>query len=74
MAFSAASHQSSSMSRFQLLHILRDLREERRAIGWKGLLKRRGWKLVLVAVVFYVVRDVILYVLIPLAVVVGITK
>ncbi len=62
------------MSRFQLLHILRGLREERRAIGWKGLLKRRGWKLVLVAVVFYVVRDVILYVLIPLAVVVGITK
>ena len=62
------------MSRFQLLHILRGPREERRAIGWKGLLKRRGWKLVLVAVVFYVVRDAILYVLIPLAVVVGITK
>ncbi len=62
------------MSRFQLPHILRGLREERRAIGWKGLLKRRGWKLVLVAVVFYLVRDVILYVLIPLAVVVGIAK
>ena len=62
------------MSRFQLLHILRELREERRAIGWKGLLKRRGWKLVLVVVVVYVVRDVILYVLLPLAVVVGIAK
>ena len=43
-------------------------------MGWKGLLKRRGWKLVLIVVVFYVVRDVILYVLIPIAVVVGITK
>lgn len=62
------------MPRLQLLHTLRGLREERRAITWKGLLKRRGWKLVLVVVVFYVVRDVILYVLIPLAVVVGITK
>ena len=62
------------MRRFQPPHILRDLREERRAMGWKGLLKRRGWKLVLIAVVFYVVRDVILYVLIPMAVVVGITK
>ncbi len=62
------------MRRFQLPHNLRDLREERRAMGWKGLLKRRGWKLVLIAVVFYVVRDVILYVLIPIAVVVGITK
>ena len=62
------------MSSFQLLHIFRGLREERLAIGWKGLLKRRGWKLVLVVVVVYVVRDVILYVLIPLAVVVAITK
>ncbi len=62
------------MSRFQLMHILRGLREERRSIGWKGLLRRRGWKLVLVVVVFYVVRDVILYVLIPLALVAGITK
>ena len=43
-------------------------------MGWKGLLRRRGWKLVLIVVVFYVVRDVILYVLIPIAVVVGITK
>ena len=62
------------MSKFQLLRFLRGLREERRSIGWRRLVKRRGWKLVLVVVVFYVVRDVILYVLIPLAVVVGITK
>ena len=62
------------MSRFQLLLTLRWLREERRAIGWKVLLKRRGWKLVLVVVMIYLVRDVILYVLIPLAVVMSITK
>ena len=62
------------MSRFQLLPFLSGLREERRSIGWKGLLTRRGWRLVLVVVVFYVVRDMILYMLIPLAVVAGITK
>ena len=50
---------------------LRTLRDERRAHGWKGLGRRRGWKLVLVFVAFYLIRDVILYVLIPLAVIAG---
>lgn len=48
---------------------LRMLREERRALGWKGLLKKRGWTLVAVVIVFYLIRDVILYVLVPAGVV-----
>ena len=52
---------------------IRTLRDERRAYGWKGLLRRRGWKLVLAVILFYLVRDVILYILIPLAIVAGLT-
>jgi hypothetical protein len=44
---------------------LRMLRAERRTLGWKGLLKKRGWSLVAVVIVFYLIRDVILYVLVP---------
>ena len=44
---------------------LRTLREERRALGWKGLLRKRGWTLVAVVIVFYLIRDLVLYVLIP---------
>ena len=44
---------------------LRSLRDERRALGWKGLLKKRGWSLVVAVILFYLVRDTILYVLIP---------
>jgi hypothetical protein len=51
------------------LRWLRMLREERRALGWKGLLKKRGWSLVVIVIVFYLIRDVILYVLVPAGVV-----
>jgi hypothetical protein len=44
---------------------LRTLREERHALGWKGLLRKRGWSLVAVVIVFYLIRDLVLYVLIP---------
>ncbi len=57
-----------------MLSIIRRLRDERRSLGWKGLLRKRGWKLVLAFVVFYLVRDLILYVLIPLAVVAGLLR
>jgi hypothetical protein len=53
---------------------VRTLREERRALGWRGLLRKRGWRLVLVFVAFYLVRDLILYVLIPLAIVLGLSS
>lgn len=50
----------------------RRLREERRSLGWRGLVKKRGWGFVAMVVLFYLVRDLVLYVLIPLAVVMGI--
>jgi hypothetical protein len=54
-----------------LLTYYRTVRAERRQLGWKGLLKRRGWVLVALVVLVYLVRDLVLYVLVPLAVVAG---
>jgi hypothetical protein len=48
------------------LSFIGTLREERRSLGWKGLLRRRGWKLLLVFFLFYLIRDLVLYVIIPL--------
>lgn len=53
---------------------LKTLRDERRALGWRGLFRKRGWKLVAVFVAYYLVRDVVLYILIPLGVAAGITR
>jgi hypothetical protein len=50
------------------------LRQERRELGWKGLLRKRGWALVVLVVAFYLVRDLVLYVAIPLAVVWGLSR
>ena len=58
----------------RLAGIVRQLRQERRELGWKGLLRKRGWGLVLAVVAFYLVRDVILYILIPLAIAVGLSR
>ena len=50
---------------------VRDRPHERRQLGWKGMLKRRGWVFVAFVVLVYLVRDLVLYVLVPLAVVAG---
>jgi len=50
---------------------VRTLRDERRQLGWRGLLKRRGWMLVVLVVLGYLVRDLVLYVLVPLAIAAG---
>lgn len=50
---------------------VRTLREERRALGWKGLVRKRGWKLVALFIVFYLVRDLVLYIVIPVGVAAG---
>ncbi|MGH7645939.1 MAG: hypothetical protein ACREMR_10180 [Gemmatimonadales bacterium] len=50
----------------RLLDFLRTLRTERRALGWKGLLRRRGWVVVAVVVLYYLVRDTMLYIVGPL--------
>jgi hypothetical protein len=57
-----------------LLKRFRTLRDERRRLGWKGLLKQRGWRFVLLVVVVYLVRDVVLYVLVPLAIAAGLWR
>jgi hypothetical protein len=57
-----------------VLAYIRTLRDERRQLGWKGLLRRRGWKLVALVIAYYLVRDTVLYVLIPLALAAGVLK
>lgn len=54
-----------------LLARFRALRDERRQLGWNGLLKHRGWRFVLLVVAVYLVRDLVLYVLVPLAIAAG---
>jgi len=56
------------------LDYLKQLRDERRTLGWKGLLRRRGWALVALVVAYYLIRDSILYLLIPLAIAAGISR
>ena len=53
---------------------LRSLRDDRRRLGWRGLLRTRGWKFILAIVAYYLIRDVILYIVIPLAVAAGLTR
>lgn len=55
----------------RLLARLRSLLQERHQFGWMGLLRRRGWVLVVLVVVAYLVRDLVLYVALPLAIVAG---
>ena len=53
---------------------VRRLRDDRRELGWRGLAKKHGWKPIILFVLFYLVRDVILYVLIPLAIWAGLFR
>jgi hypothetical protein len=57
-----------------MITYFRALRDERRHLGWKGLLRKRGWRLVALVVVYYLVRDTVLYILIPLAIAAGVLK
>jgi hypothetical protein len=58
----------------RLTGLVKQLRQERRELGWKGLLRKRGWGLVVAVIAFYLVRDVVLYVLIPLAIAIGLSR
>jgi len=53
---------------------VRQLRDERRELGWRGLAKKHGRKPIILFVLFYLVRDTILYVLIPLAIWAGLFR
>lgn len=44
---------------------MRTLRNERRVLGWKGLARKRGWKLLLLFIFAYLIRDTVLYIIIP---------
>jgi hypothetical protein len=50
------------------------LRDEARAVGWRGLVRKRGWKLVAVVRAYYLVRDVLLYIVIPLGIAAGFSR
>ena len=50
----------------RLVGLFVTLRDERRVFGWKGLFRRRGLTLLLAFVVAYLIRDLVLYVAIPL--------
>jgi hypothetical protein len=54
--------------------MVRTLRRERREMGWRMLLRKHGWSLVLLVVAFYLIRDLVLYVAIPLVVVMGLSR
>lgn len=43
----------------------REYREVFKQHGFKGLVKRYGWKLVVAVFMYYLIRDTILYILIP---------
>ncbi len=47
------------------------MRQERKANGWKGLFKRYGWRLVVGFILFYLVRDTLLYIVLPYAILKG---
>ncbi len=58
----------------RLIRVLKTLRTERRTLGWRGLFRRRGWTLVAVVVAYYLIRDIVLYVVIPLGVAAGFSR
>lgn len=51
-----------------------ELKAYRREHGWKALLRHVGWVPVVLFIVFYLIRDTILYVLVPLAVWMGLFR
>ena len=55
----------------RLIRFVRTLREERRTLGWAGLVRKRGWTLVALVVAFYIVRDILLYVVLPFGLAAG---
>lgn len=47
------------------MRILREFRDTWRESGWRGAFRRYGWKLFAVIFVYYLIRDLTIYVLIP---------
>lgn len=55
------------------MRILREIKQTFKESGFKGVSKRYGWKLFAAFFVYYLVRDVILYILLPYLVYKGMT-
>ena len=56
----------------RLKKFLRDARQVVRDDGFKALFRKYGWKLIAVFFLYYLIRDTILYIVIPYLVVSGI--
>ena len=56
------------------LRLMSKLRDERRRLGWTAFLRSRGWKIVVLFLVAYLVRDLVLYVFVPLAIFAGLKR
>lgn len=62
----AMEERNASLNPFQKLRLLiREAKTIFREQGFKGVLRRFGWKLFAVIFVYYLVRDVTLYILLP---------
>ena len=55
----------------RLIRFLKTLHDERRTLGWGGLIRRRGWTFVALVVAYYLIRDILLYVVVPLGIAAG---
>ncbi len=49
----------------QVREIARESRKTLKEAGFKGLLKRYGWKALAVFVIYYLIRDTLLYLVLP---------
>ena len=57
--------------------ILKEIKKYRKILkeeGFKALLKKGGWKLLLIVIVYYLVRDSILYILLPILIAKNLTN
>ena len=58
--------QKMQLSLFQRLRgVIREAKSIFREKGFKGVIRRFGWKLFAVIFVYYLIRDVTLYILLP---------
>jgi|TARA_B100000035_G_C20695182_1_gene420141 hypothetical protein len=57
--------------KFLVPKIVREWRADFRKGGFKLLLKEKGWKILIAFFIFYLIRDVSLYVIIPYLAVTG---
>jgi len=55
-----------------IMKMLREVRDTFRDTGFKGVSRKYGWKLFLAFFVYYLLRDLLIYLLLPYLVVKGV--